>query len=459
MFSELSTRLNAEVTKVTDGTEVGVFLPRCVIHNPNTGFKFTPRYVVALDIIQNFAESYMDATQVVIRINPTEYKNIIDNSCDLECTITLTPVNERSGSEILSQKPIIIKGSVVLKDQQDISKMIGANAIPNNADKPDLTDTPGKNEFTSDFTFHLIDKASYALRHTQVNSILTGVTIEQVLHWVAQQMSIETIKIVPPDNTQTYDNFVIPVMDISTVFNFIQKRYGIYSKGMSYYFTNNTLYIYPQFDTDSNNSTESGILRLISVPENWLAGNDHYHLTVDDDLWVVSNTKKKMIALGSVGEENTGNVHVSANTDNQRDKSVIINTDGTVTRAASNLSVIQASNKKSSVNSTSQNFKYVGQRSNIYQSTSEMAANNGSMLGCGWAQALPRSIPPGQVVSYQYDDVNQKFASQKGRVQSVAYTSVTQPHSTDGIFWLTFNARLNVFLDPDKSTDDIVSYA
>ena len=457
MFSSVSTRLKAEMDTVTSSTNTGVFLPTCVIHNPNTGFKFTPRYIVGLDIIQDFHESYLDATQVVIRINPSEYKEIIENSLDLECTIALTPVDPTTGRAVFRQKPIYIKGSVIIRDQQDPSKVINANAIPDNDDTE--TNSPGRNEYTSDFTFHIIDKGSYALRHTQLNTILTGVTIEQVLHWVAQQLSIETIKIVPPDNTQTYGNFIIPVMDASKVFNFIQNRYGIYSKGLGYYYSENTLYVYPQYDTDNNNSTENGIVRLISAPENWLLGNDHYHTYVDDDLWVVSNSRKDMISLNSVGEENTGNVHVSANTDNQRDQSVVINTDGTVTRSASSLSVIQASNKKGSVSSTSSNFKYVGQRSNIYQSTAEMSANNGSMLSCGWGMALPKAIKPGQVVTYQYDDANMRFTAQNGRILRVQYTSTTQPMQKSGTFMLTFSAALGVFLDPDKITDDIVAYA
>lgn len=457
MYSKISTRLQAELSKVFDAPVAGAYVPRCVIHNPNTGFKFSPRYVTALDIEQNFVSSYMDATQVVIRITPGEYQDIIDNSLDLECTITLTPVDVESGKEILTIRPIKITGAVVLKNQEDISKLINANNIPNEDAVTD-TDSAARNQFTFEYTFHLIDKNSYNLRHTQINSILTNVTVEQVIHWVAQQLSIETVKVVPPDNTQVYDNFVIPVSDISTIFTFIQERYGIYSKGLGYYYSSNTLYVYPQYDTDFNNSTETGIVRLISAPEQSYLGMDHYHLYNDDDLWIVTNSNKAMMTLNSVGEENSGNVHVSANTDNQRDSSVVINKDGSVVRSANTLSVVQMSNKQGSMSSKSQNFKYVGQRSNIYQSTSEMAANNGSLLACAWAQAVPRSIVPGKVISYQYDDTDMKFSAQNGRVLSVSYTSNKQPQLNNGVFWLTFTAKVSAFIDPEKSDDSIVHY-
>lgn len=457
MFSKISTRLQAELTKVFDAPVAGVYIPRCVIHNPNTGFKFSPRYVTAIDIDQNFVASYMDATQITIQLTPGEYQDIIDNSLDLECTITLTPVDVESGREILTIKPIKLTGAVVLKNQEDISKLINASNIPTEDEVTD-TDSAARNQFTFEYTFHIIDKNSYALRHTQINTILTNVTIEQVLHWVAQQLSIETIKIVPPDNTQVYDNFIIPVSDISSVFSFIQERYGIYAKGLGYYYTGDTLYIYPQYDTDINNSTETGVLRLISAPEQSYLGMDHYHLYNDDDLWVVTNSNKSMMTLNSVGEENGGNVHVSANTDNQRDNSVVINSDGTITRSADTLSVVQMSNKKGSMNSKSQNLKYVGQRSNIYQSTSEMAANNGSLLACAWAQAVPKAIAPGKIISYQYDDTDMKFSAQRGRVLSVSYTSNKQPQLNNGVFWLTFMAKISAFIDPEKSDDSIVHY-
>jgi hypothetical protein len=277
--------------------------------------------------------------------------------------------------------------------------------------------------------------------------------MEQVLHWSAQQFQVDKPKIITPDNPQTYDNFIIPFMGIDKLYNFLQNRYGIYAKGMGYYFSEDELYIYPQFDTDRNKNTTDGIVRIISVPEGSYLGMDCYHAKIDDDLWILSNSNKSMQSLNAVGEENSGNVHVTANTDNQRDRSVVINKDGSVTRDKSSLTVVQMSNKAGAMNASSQNIKYCGQRSNIYQSTSEMAANNGTVLACEWNMAIPRSIKPGQIVTYQYDDTNSGFSSQKGRIMNVEYRAIKQHPHTDGTFILTFSANLTVFIDPEKGSE------
>ena len=456
--NKISTRLQSEISVVLAGTEVGIFIPKCILHNPNTGFKLIPRYTKAIDITQDFAESYMDATQVVIQITPKEYMDILDNVQDLECTIILSAVNPNTNKEILSQTPIFIKGSVIAKNQDNLSKMFSGQTVPVNDETRDNGNTFSKNEAVADYTFHLIDKKSFDIRHTQISSILSNVNMEQVLHWVAQQMGIGKIKIVPPDNKQVYANFIIPPSNISNIFNFFQERYGIYSKGLGYYYSDDTLYMYPQFDTDRDNSTERGIVRIISIPENEYLGMDHYHVKKEDDIWVMSNTNKIMKSLNAVGEENSGNVHISANTDNQRDHSVEIGKDGKVTRKSNVLSVVQMSNKSGSMNSKSQNIKFVGQRSNIYQSTSEMAANDGSILGCGWNHAMPKSIKPGQVITYQYDDTGAIFTTQKGRILTAEYKSQIYPSDKKGVFWIGFNCSLTMFLDPEKKADDIVAY-
>ena len=70
MFAKISKRLEALALKVIENDTATTFKPTVILHNPETGFKCIPKLVDSIDIVQNFADSYLDAIQVVV---PLEY--------------------------------------------------------------------------------------------------------------------------------------------------------------------------------------------------------------------------------------------------------------------------------------------------------------------------------------------------------------------------------------------------
>ena len=460
-YAKISRRLEQIVNKVLSSSVRCVFAPECIFINPNTGFKYRCRYLKSLDIIQNFTQNYIDNIQMSVDITPNEYQALLDNMQDLECVITLHPVNVDTQSVDTEQDPIILENMrVVMEDQTNLNKMYNANSLqkdddPNGAESDGIM-TPDKVLAQMEYHCNLMAKDAYTIRHVQLNSILTNTAMSDAVNWLACQFGAETNVIIPPDNQQVYDNLVIePMKGIADLFGFIQQRYGIYSKGLGYYYTGNTLYVYPQYNTDEGCNTDKGILRIFNLPEGQYAGNDKYHYRNDDDIWIISNSSKSMKSLNTVGEENAGGTRVSMNPDNQRDFSVTIGDDGSITRDISKCAtVLQMTNKGGSMSSSSQNLKFEGQRSNIYLSTSEMAAMNGTILNCGWPCAYPMLIKPGQVLTYEYDDTDGTYTTQKGRIMACIYKSSTTPSSNTAVPWLKFDCYLSAFLDPEKQSDN-----
>lgn len=451
MYDKLSNRLKSQVDTVFSANPACAFIPKVILHNPETGYKFSPKYVDTLDINQDFIGNYMDAIQVKFPLEYVEYCAMQQNMQDLECTITLYSVSTKSGKTLLNVAPIIINARAILENQSDLSKLQNANLFNVDENHPS---TPEQATMQIPYTLHLIEHSAYDLRHKQINCMTSNVTVEDMLHFVCYQFNIQKVKIIKPDNPQTYSNFVIPpVKGMGDVFSYIQDRYGVYSNGIGWYFTEDTIYIYPSTDTTLDKNTADGILRISNVPKDAYAGMEHYHCCVEDDIWIVSNTDKSMKSLNTIGEENMGGIRMSVNSDNIADGFSSMGTDGTVNLANDQTSIIQMANKNGSMSSTSQNIKFDGTRSNIYVSTSDMSMYNGSILATGWKCAIPRAIVPGQVVEYCYDDVDSTFTSQKGRVQRVTYMSSGLNIKVEGQHCFAFVAQMSIFIDPEKKQD------
>lgn len=461
-YSKTSKRLEKLLLSVVNNNSTScVFSPSCIFRNPNTEFKFTTRYLESMDIVQDFVGNYSDNIQISFKVSMTEYQSLLDNMQDLECTIKLQPVDPVTTEELIEQDPFILESMVVIMaDQTNMNKVASAGTLSddNVTNGGEVPNTPAKAQAQMTYTCHLIEKGAFALRHVQLNAILTNTSMRDAINWMAQQFGAESNVIIPADNTQVYSNLVIePMKGIDDLFPCMQSRYGIYAYGLGYYYTDKTLFVYPQFNTDEGSNTAPGIIRILNAPQNSYAGEGCYHLEQDADTLILSNTDKKMLSMNSVGEENGGGTRVSMNADNQRDNSVKIDDKGKVTRDLDSfMTTISLSNKGGSANSKSQNLKFDGQRSNIYVSTSEMAMSNGSIMTCGWNSAYPMFIRPGQIISYEYDDQNGTFTSQKGRIMSCAYLSSLSPGKDASVPLIKFSCQMQMFLDPEKTADDVV---
>lgn len=448
MNPNISRRLQDLIDRTLRGTEQAVFVPSCIFHNPDTEFRLVARYVKDITILQDFVGSYSDNIQMAIDLRLDEFRQLLDNMQGLLATVVLQPYDHDKSSICYSQAPISIDGKVFIDSQQDIEKMFGATVMD---EENPSTPTQASTNYT--FQFHLLEPKEYACRHVQFNMMSHGITMQAVLVWIAQQLNLDDARIVTPDNQESYDNFIIPPMqDISTIFSLLQERYGVYSKGMGYYITNKTLYVYPAYDPEYEGESDEGVIHLINAPELYYMGLKHYHHKVDNDVYVVSPTKAKVEPLNTAGAENLGTLHLSTNADSVLDRFAAVDKKGRLNRSKDDITSIGANNSAANMASGIQNTKYLGNRTNIYQSTSEMAKTDGTKLQTGWLRAMPRIFRPGQKVVYHFDAKGGNYKTQKGILQRVVYSGHLEPSDTEKP-WLTFDCFMDIHLEADKSVD------
>lgn len=456
MYIDCSDRLQEKIRQAVLGKDCCVFRPECILNNPNTGFKYTARYVKGVNLVQEFVKQYMDQMQVEIEVTPREYEDLTKNLKDMELSLTLTPINPKTLREIYTQDPIIFKMKVVTEEQQDLEKKYHPNLFGDSSQEDETKShmTQGQHSLTLPYTFYCVEPEAYELRHKQANAMATDADMNSTMSWLLQQFNASEIRMVPPNNEQKYQNLVLPPMqDISTILPYMQQRYGVYSKGLGYYFTNKIFYIFPIFDHDSSTSPTDYTLHIINAPEKYFLGLDRYHNKVDNEVFVASVSGVELSPLNLSGTENEGNTHISLNADQMRDMAAPVAQDGNVERQKNDITSVSLANSGGDARSDMQNIKYTGEHTNVYNSTSELAAMNGSLLATGWIRAMPRLIEPGMNVIYHYDSKGGVYQTQKGRILQVAYGGQTHPSEDGKSGWISFNANLQAHIVPDNPSE------
>ena len=455
-FTLLDPRLKEDLLTAINGKITILYRPECVFLKPDAELEIKAP-VTSIIIVQDFVDTYQDTVQIEVRLNIDEYRAIQANIQDLECTLTLYPQYAESGTDNYDEDPIILEYVVFVQDQVDLDKQVQSNFAGDNKEDGVVLSQSQANTF-AEYRFHLLSKTMRDMRKVQLNMISRETNIETVLHWACQNFGAESTVIIPPDNTSSITNFIIPPMhNLSTLFPYLQQRYGIYSKGMGYYYTGEVLYIYPLYDTSEKTTPiKDSVIYLINGVKTHFAMADVRAARVDNDLYIALTSTVKVAPMDTASAENKGDNLVSFNADNVLDRLAPVGGDGKV-NINPNYTVIQRQNTATNMNSVSQSVTYKDITSNIYQSTSALAKDDGSKMETVWANAIPYSLYPGQNVVYNYSSADGNYESSKGRLMGVVY--VSRPVSMDAVHLsFVFHAAMTVFLEPEKKSGESYQY-
>ena len=288
-----------------------------------------------------------------------------------------------------------------------------------------------------------------------MNAILNNTTIENAIYFVANTLNIKNVNLYPPDNQKVYSTITLPPMqNIATVFDFMQERYGIYAKGLEYYFTQGTLYIYPGLETNPEAETKK-ILHIYNVPKNNYEGSDGYYAyDADDNIHLLCNQDIRLVNNAQKSSENTGSNFVALRNDTTID--LTRTTKGNNGEFSDqNLLLVGTENNKTAI-SNSVNNKYIGGTNNVLALTSELARNNVVLLESGWAMAMPYILTPGMKVIYHYDDVNE-YKTVNGILCGVQCT--VYPLENNKEFVYAAGGLITCRLEPNEEQDTLTTDA
>ena len=453
-YVPISSQLEQNMRKAMMGSKSCVFEPTCTFFN-GSGYRKEWRTLKMLNIAQDFTGSFGDVIQATILATPDEIRETISHNQDLYCSVVCMPMDTRNMAEATSSDPFILTGRVLLNFKEDMDKMLGANAFgqPDAGTGTTRLQSPDQAAVQYDITFHIIEEDVYNLRNTQMNAILRDTSVEGVLHWVSERMGATSASIMTPNNTQQYTNMVIPPLkSVQDLFPYMQQRYGVFSKGMGYYFTQGKMYVYPKADQDLSTSPTDTVVHLINIPPKNVTGSNAYHneITSERAIYIASTTETNVISPGAEATENQGNVHVSLQADRLKDNWFTKATNGVVNKVADTITSLSLQNTAANISANTQRVVYDGESSNPYVATSQMAETNMTLMETGWSHAFPRLLEPGQTIYFHYDSHDGQYKIQKGRLQKAMYQSQIQEQGRSPFQgWMTFNAGLEVRLDPD----------
>ena len=454
-ISNLSTRLKERISETIGGTAC-YFTTKVILTNPRTAFRLEIFVITHLYIVQDFATSFMDSVKCSIKVTKDEYDQIKANAQDLECLIILIPANPTNGSTDIEGDRIVLHYLVMMTDQTDVSKI--SNVGNFGGKDTDAGNThPSQQGMMFEIDLPLITPQMHNLRNS--TAPITGATgsVESFLRWACSSLGCTSVNIVKPDVTNLPANFQLPksVEDPKDYFDYIRKKCNVYTKGMAIYFTDDAGYIYPLWDTDPATSPQKSIINLLNGSNSIYQGLSSYHrIKSENDIDILTSGKTTYKTLNTAGAENYGTGVAIQDACSAINYNVSVKNNGEAEYADS-MKVISSQNNSANASSSMQRIKYGGSTSDVYGITEKLASSNGAILTTTWDCAWPDIIKPGQSILYHYDKNSTEYATVKGRITRVVYTSLSGGISNKKPM-LKFVAQIEAFMEPETSSSSTI---
>lgn len=371
-------------------------------------YDFEPYAVTQLVIDQQFHYSYIDNISLVLTLTPLQLVNILDNYRDLNCTIIMKQRYPKFDYTDHSKIVFDETYKVVVKDKE-IKKRISKKAlIPDTKSEETVEHV---SQLFDRVEFQLIKETEYLLRKKKFNFIMRDVTVKDVILYMAKQCNIETVCLTDPDNKQVYTNMIIPPQHtFITCMEFLQNYYGIYNKGLSYYFTGDVLYVFPTYETNPESKDSA---HFYYAGADAVAGVELYHAYSEDNMIHVVITSTPVLKdLADGGIENWGNTTLFQHSDRIIDLYSSIGDGkggpkarmgmGQIDLKEPNTSIFAVKDTDFGLSKDAYNivFKHTN---NLCKEKSDMYSYMRSLIGFQWQNAWPDSFKPGYLVHYHYD--------------------------------------------------------
>ena len=367
-------------------------------------YMFTPLMLDEVRISQNFERNICDDITVSFQISYKEYAELYEHQSSLIASLTFE-YRDEAGRPVPQYTDIFRKYRAVLIDPVDIMKQ-----IPDALNR-DVLDTRIK--------IRLIENTVYDLRLKKLNTIFTGTTVEDALKHVTKAFGINKIHMVPPDNIQKLEHLIIPpVKGFDECYNFIHEKYGVYMQGIIAYITDDTLFVYPPFDTTPKSDRT---MTVYQADIGDFTGVTSMYMLSDIALSIVTNKVGKILDLATLGSENKGTNHTfmrgSAMINGVVEPSV-----GKNDIQFKNDIILSMSLKNTKmINPDSQNTVYHNTPTdNPFVLASRLSETQATLLDFEWIRAIPFCVDPGMQVVY-YSDVGGEMSIRYGILEAIQY--------------------------------------
>jgi len=409
----------------------------------NSDLKIIPSKIENINISNLYSINTMPNIQILVKLRMTELLLIINNLQSLYVDLTMKYVNPLTLEENLSEKVIRKTYHLHIPNLEDLYKKFNFQQLTETDENTLLEQHVGN---LIPIGLQLLDVNEFRIRKRNINVIFQQVTIKDVILFVAHNLGFNKINYIDKFNPSFYQNFHIPISygKFDVIFNYLQKKYGIYDKGFNYFYYNDVLYIYPMYDFSFERKNES-ILHIYKVAPGTYNGMKSYHRYVDNDLYIVSNSDLINHKLSTTLLENIGTNVVFLNSRTLIDKFKKINSDGTVDIANDIVNLSTYTDNK--IFDKSVTVDYSNPSLNIYEQSSKIAERNTEIIMTEWAMARPFTTIPGNRIKFYYDQEN-GITMRNGLLENVEFQlkRIEQMTSVKEDFFVC-NAKMQIRLN------------
>ena len=405
-------------------------------------FYFEPLEIKSLVITQKFNENYMDDISLSLSLTGEQALTMIDNYRDLKVELILRYA-DRENDYVDTEEPALIKEYLVVFKDKELRKRINKQKII-----PESGLEYGIEQNTMLFEnieVQLIDPKAYVLRKRRFNCILRDATVKDAILWIAHCCEITKISLPEPDNDKVYKNLIIPPLHtFETAMQFLSTYYGVYEKGLGFYYTDEILYIYQLWETKPDTPKS---IHIYSIGDYSFAGGKCYHAYAEDITHIVINNQVNTKSLVDGGVETIGNDFTLQYADRIIDLYSDVYEAADVDKAAigfGKLSVRDGNigrytfddyNKDDyGIQKNVYNQRFFFDFSNTYKYREFLYAYKRSIYQTVWTNGVPFTILPGQRINFHFDgeDISRR---EQGEIVGKSYEFQTIPGTCESIVY------------------------
>ena len=441
-----SKTMTTAVTKILDNSKSGMRQFTAIFNaGENKNILVVDRLINSIMINQNFRDKFYDIFILNIGVSIEDYLTLNDNYKNLTCTIIEKEVvndNYQETAKVLSS----VTYRVLIYDRADLFKSVSANALKDTEDAG-----PSEQYYSTiiDVDMQLIEQEVYSFRKIKFNFVLKDTNMEQILYLISYLLTISTVHIVSPDNKTEYEFYPIPPFKtVYDIFSYLQDKEngGVYTKGLSYYYTHGVLYIYPKFETDVKDSP--GIVNIFKVPEGLLTGLSGYYEVDKTNCNIIANMQAASSKIAEKGAEEIGtsfviqlNKQVIDNGRTVTEKEVVIN-------ETNSLSITSTNDVGIVTDSYMPEFKE--SNNNMYTITSLLSAYDMDIQVVNLGLLPLFAFKPGYKVTYSYDK-DTIYTTIIGVCNNIDYVLKSNNKGTERYFISAATVTLAMHIDKENT--------
>jgi len=282
----------------------------------------------------------------------------------------------------------------------------------------------GTNTFNSDNTamdlgdfveiqFQLINVAMARMRLLPTGGVYRrmapGDALKAILDTYSSQIKVDVsrkplgVDMATPNNTTVKEQMIVPqgtmLIDVPKLF---QEKYGIYSAGFSYYYTQDRWWLWPCYDVQRDSISGMKAI-VVSVPSNRMPDLDRTFSVGGNLITILATGDKRFSDNSNTLRANQGNGVRFTDASNIMSGGVA-NVSGNkayLSRGTNNTEVISTRNSSDYDNVVVSSNRVT---SNPYMEYSKMAGREGSTMAFVWENADPSYLYPGMPFTYYYLD-------------------------------------------------------